>query len=219
MTDMRFRVVTSWDAPHYPSPPPNRSVEHAMTAIDAALAAGTGSECVNEVIGRIDAALSRRVEWRSAATETVGVDQAARIITVIAVPWASPASVPLRGQAWQETFVQGAFDGIDLAGSQIRVNRGYDRSRTIGKVVRFDPHDQRGPIAEMRIARTTLGDESLILANEGCLSASIGFTIPSGGEQLDHRTRSRRITRAVLDHISLVEDPAYIGASVLSAVG
>jgi phage head maturation protease len=210
---MMFQILTSWDAPRYPDPPaPELRAADLVERIDAVLAADT--------IRRVDAALARvRVEWRSAATETVGVDQAARIITVVAVPWNSPAQVPFRGAMWRESFSPGAFDGIDSSGTGVRVNRGHDRSRTIGKVVRFDPHDHRGLIAEMRIAPTALGDESLILAEDGCLSASIGFSIPSGGEQLDHRDRSRRIIRAELDHIALVEDPAYQGAAVLSGVG
>jgi hypothetical protein len=120
----------------------------------------------------------------------VDIDRSSRVISVIAVPWDSPASVPFRGQTWQETFVRGAFDGIDSSGTGVRVNRDHDRSRTIGKVIHFDPHDTRGLVAEIQIARTELGDESLALAEEDCLSASVAFMVPAGGEQLDHRTRS-----------------------------
>jgi HK97 family phage prohead protease len=212
-----FQILTSWDAPRYPPrypdpPSAEQRAAAAIAAIDGVLAADT--------LRRIDGALSRvRVELRSAATETVDVDQATRIIRVICVPWDSPTTVQFRGAVWRESFSPGAFDGIDRSGTGVRVNRGHDRGRTVGKVISFDPSDTRGLIAEIRIARTVLGDESLALAEEGCLSCSIGFMIPAGGEQLDPRTRSRRIVRAELDHVALVEDPAYQDASVLSAVG
>jgi phage head maturation protease len=216
---MMFRALTSWDVPRYPAPalPSERAASTTIADIDAAL---DTSQLAADAIARINAALGRvRVEWRSAATEAVGVDQAARVITVIAVPWDSPASVPFRGAMWRETFERGAFDGIESSGNGVRVNRNHDRQKTIGKVISFDPYDERGLIAEIRIARTLLGDESLQLALENCLSCSIGFTIPAGGEQLDLRARSRRITRATINHLALVEDPAYQAASVLSAVG
>jgi phage head maturation protease len=219
---MMFQILTQWDRPRYPGPAlalPSERAASAIADIDAALEADT-SQLAADAIACINAALGRvRIEWRSAATETVGVDRAARVIAVIAVPWDSPASVPFRGQTWKETFVRGAFDGIDSSGTGVRVNRDHDRSRTIGKVIHFDPHDTRGLIAEIQIARTALGDESLALAEEDCLSASVAFMVPAGGEQLDHRTRSRRIVRATLDHVALTADPAYEGAAVLSAAG
>jgi HK97 family phage prohead protease len=143
----------------------------------------------------------------------VATDKTNRMTTLVAVPYESPAVVAFRGQTGRETFARGAFD--DIGTRACRVNRSHDRGRTIGKVVSFDPTDPRGLVAELRIARTPLGDETLTLAAEGCLSCSIGFSVPTGGEVLDHRTRVRRINRAVVDHISLVEDPAYADAVVL----
>jgi phage head maturation protease len=136
----------------------------------------------------------------------------------LAVPYESPALVVFRGGTWLETFSRNAFIGIGHTGKTVRVNRDHDRSRTCGKVIRFDPNDERGLITEIRIARTVLGDETLALAADDCLSASVGFGVPAGGEQLDTRARTRRINRAILDHVSLVADPAYVGADIL-AVG
>lgn len=145
------------------------------------------------------------------AAPTMTVDYPQRLITVIAAPYDQPADVIYRGQMWRELFVRGAFAHIEVAG--IRVNRDHDKSRTVGKVIRFDPSDHRGLIATIKIARTTLGDETLALADEDMLSASLGFTVPAGGQQL--RGRIRTITRASIDHIALVEAAAYEGAKVL----
>jgi phage head maturation protease len=155
------------------------------------------------------------VEYRSAAA-TIDRDQ--RIITIIAAPYEAPAQVEYRGRVWTEVFSRSAFNEIEQRANKIRVNRDHVRGRTIGKVVKFNPRHRQGLLAEIRVARTVLGDESLALASEDCLSASVGFGVPAGGEQLDHRARIRRINRAVLDHIALVESPAYTGAAVL-AVG
>lgn len=170
------------------------------------------------VIAEIDAVLSkcRVVECRSAAIaeSTVDVDRASRIVTVIAVPYESPTSVMFRGALWTEIFARNAFGGI--GDKVIRANRDHDRTRTCGRVVRFDVADPRGLVAEIRIAATPLGDETLALAADDCLSASVGFGVPPGGEQLDYRAKTRRINRAVLDHVALVADPAYQGAAVLA---
>lgn len=153
------------------------------------------------------------VEIREASEATV--DSTRRIITVIAVPYESPAQVQYRQEWWQEIFARHAFHGIDADPNQVRVNRDHDRTRTVGKVVRFDPNHPTGLLAEIRIAETQLGDETLALAAEDMLSASVGFGVYPGGHDLDRRTMTRRINRAFLNHLSLVEQPAYDGAKVV----
>jgi phage head maturation protease len=149
-------------------------------------------------------------------TEVLGVDFADRIISLVVVPYEESALVPHAGQVWEESFSRSAFDHLDPH-RVVRVNRDHDRSKTVGKVVRFDTRDPRGLIADIKIARTLLGDETLQLAAEDCLSASIGFGVdPQRGVIADRVTRTRRIIHAILDHISLVEQPAYAGAKVLS---
>ena len=66
-------------------------------------------------------------------------------------------------------------------------------------------------MAELHIARTPLGDETLGLAADQALEASVGFAVMAGGEQwLEQRTR-RRLTRCFLDHIAMVPEGAYEG--------
>jgi HK97 family phage prohead protease len=154
------------------------------------------------------------IELRTATA--TNVDFAHRLITVIAVPYEQPAEVPYRGETWKEVFERGSFDGIEKRPNRVRSNRDHDRSRTVGKVVRFHPNRDEGLVAEVRIGQTPLGDETLQLASEDMLSASIGFGVRNSDQVLDRSARERRIRRAYLDHLSFVESPAYDGARVLS---
>jgi phage head maturation protease len=217
-----FEVVTPWSTSRWPSQQP-ASPGASQRAADAILRISEilGDRC-HYCSGRYEipdggcsSCSTAAVEYRSAVA-TVDHDQ--RIITIIAAPYEQEAVVMFRGRLWTEIFVRNAFNGIEQRASKIRVNRDHDRGRTIGKVVRFDPRHRQGLLTEIRVAKTILGDESLALASEDMLSASVAFSVPAGGEQLDHHQRIRRITTAVLDHIALVESPAYEGAQVL-AVG
>lgn len=154
------------------------------------------------------------IEPRSATA--TNVDFAHRTITVIAVPYEQPAPVPYRGEVWSEIFERGSFDGIEKRPNRVRSNRDHDKSRTVGKVVSFYPGRDEGLVAEVRIGQTPLGDETLQLASEDMLSASIGFGVMNSDQVLDRAARERRIRRAYLDHLSFVESPAYDGARVLS---
>ena len=156
------------------------------------------------------------IECRSSAIADVNF--AERIITTIAVPYEQPASVPFGrpGEVWQEIFSRSAFAELEKSPHRVRVNRDHNKSRTVGKVIRFDPNSTEGLIAETRMAKTALGDETLALAADDCLGASVGFSCRASGQQLDRMTRTRRISAAYLDHLSFVESPAYDGAHVLS---
>ena len=154
----------------------------------------------------------------SGGADVLGVDQLARSLTVIVAPYDQPATVEYRGEIWTEAFAPGAFDslaGIDP--QRIRVCREHNRADAVGKVLRFDTRSPLGLIAEIRIAKTQRGDDTLGLAAEGMLSASAGFAVdPTSGQTLDRTRRIRRITHALLDHIGLVMQPAYDGAQVLA---
>jgi phage head maturation protease len=69
----------------------------------------------------------------------------------------------------------------------------------------------------LKIAATPRGDDTLELAADDMLSASGGFYTKSTTDyQLNRRQMTRRLVRAFLDHIALVETPAYPGARVLA---
>lgn len=157
------------------------------------------------------------VEFRSA--NVAGVNFAQRLIEVIAVPWDQEAPVEYRGEMWLERFIKGAFDGIEKRAGRVRVNRDHDGRRTVGKVASFYPSRDEGLVAQVRVAPTPLGDETLALADEDCLGASVGFAVRGRDQELNRRAlpmQARVIRRAFMDHLAFVPDPAYEGAGVLS---
>lgn len=161
--------------------------------------------------------MSFEIEIRRALTEIADVNASQRIITVIAVPYEQPAyPVEYRGQLWTEIFTRGAFDGIEKRPNRVRVNREHLHSDTVGKAINFYPDRQEGLIADLKIAKTVRGDETLELAADDCLSSSVGYGLHQRSHQmLDRASMTRRINKAWLDHISLVASPAYVGADVI----
>lgn len=143
-----------------------------------------------------------------------GVDFEQRIIDVIAVPYGQEAVVEYRGEVVREVVEAGAFDGIESRNDPIPANREHNRGETFGKVIAADPNDPRGLRLSIRASRTPKGDDALQLAADGILRASVGMRVRPRDQIL--RNGLRRIRRAFLDHISLVESPAYDGAAVLA---
>lgn len=169
---------------------------------------------MTDLITSDDVAPRAPIEVRTA--ELVGVSYADRIIELVAAPYNVDASVMIRGEWVTESFDPAAFIGVERRANRIRVNRDHDRTRTVGRAIALHPSRECGLVTELRIARSVLGDETLALADEGCLDASAGFAVMPGGEQwLNNRTR-RRVTKAFLDHIAMTPDPAYETATVLS---
>ena len=152
------------------------------------------------------------LEYREASL--VGVNFAQRTVEVVAVPYEEEALIEYRGETWRESFLRGAFDGIENRPNRVRANRDHDKTRTVGKAISFWPSRDEGLVAEIRIGRTQVGDETLALADEDMLSPSVGFGVPGSGQILERPFR--RITKAFLDHIAFVESPAYASARVVS---
>jgi phage head maturation protease len=157
-----------------------------------------------------------RVEMRSATPVAVEVDR--RIIELVVMPYERPTKVMHNGRVITEIVSRTAFDTIETQGNRIRVNRDHILTRTIGRAISFQPHRPEGLVAEVKIARTELGDETLALAADDCLDCSAGFATLPGGEVWETRDR-RRVTRGWLDHIALTPDAAYVDARVLSVGG
>lgn len=159
------------------------------------------------------------IEHRYVGVKVGDVDFAQRLITVVAVPYEQPALVEYRREMWNELFERGSLDTVVGAPHRVRANRDHNKSRTVGKVMQFWPDRDEGLVAEVRMAKTPLGDETLALADDDCLSASVGFGVLPTGQVLDRRTMTRRIKTAYLDHLAFVESPAYVGAQILSVRG
>jgi phage head maturation protease len=145
------------------------------------------------------------------------VNQRLRLIDLIVVPWDQEAEVPWHGEMWRETFQRGAFDGIEGHAGRIRVNREHVKGDTVGRAVSLDPQAAEGLLARLKIAATARGDDTLELAADDMLSPSAGFYNKSPSDvTVNRRNLTRRVLRAFLDHIAMVEAPAYAGARVLA---
>lgn len=158
-----------------------------------------------------------------AATLT-GVSFPNRIIELIVMPYETETTIRERGKVFTEIVSRGAFHGIEARnGGRVRVNRDHDVTRTVGRAVAFDPAREDGLLAELRIANTTLGEETLTLADEGILDASAGFSlmrdkqgkVVPGAMVWESQARCR-LNHLFLAHVALTPDPAYETANVLA---
>jgi len=149
------------------------------------------------------------VELRSVAGDMT-VHWAERTIELVAMPYDQDAAVVVHGRAVVESCAPFAFDGLERRANRVKVNRDHDYQRTVGRATAFYPERPEGLVARLRIApKLALGDETLALAADGALEASVGFAVMPGGERwLEGRSR-RRLERLFLDHIALVPEGAY----------
>jgi HK97 family phage prohead protease len=153
------------------------------------------------------------LEYRT-ATQTC-VNYAKRLVELVVMPYETETVVEHEGRMVREVISRGAFDGIERRANRVRVNRDHDITRTVGRALSFYPSRDEGLVAELRIAQTELGDETLALADEGILDASAGFMPMPDGETWPDRNL-RRVDKAWLAHIAMTPDPAYETARVLS---
>jgi len=153
------------------------------------------------------------LEYRAATQRSVNFQQ--RIIELIVMPYDERSLVEHHGRMITESVAPGAFDGIERRPNRIRVNRDHDIKRVVGRTVSLHPDREEGLVAEVRIANTPLGEETLALASEDVLDASAGFLPMPGGENWPSRDE-RRLTKVWLGHIAMTSEPAFEGARVLS---
>lgn len=155
---------------------------------------------------------SGELEYRNA--RQIGVSFPERTIELVVMPYEEETVTEYKGRMVREICSRGAFDGIERRANRVRVNRDHDLSRTVGRALAFHPSREEGLVAEIRIAKTPLGDETLTLADEEILDASAAFLPMPGGEKWETRSR-RRLTKCWLGHIAMTPDPSYEGARVL----
>jgi HK97 family phage prohead protease len=155
--------------------------------------------------------------------EVVGVSFPDRTIELVVMPYEHPAMIHEPGRSYEEVVSRGAFAGVETRAGRIRCNRDHDVTRTVGRVTALHPSRDDGLVAELRISKTTLGEETLTLADDGVLDASAGFSllrdadgkVVAGAEVWETRQR-RRLNRLWLGHVALTPEPAYETAQVLA---
>jgi phage head maturation protease len=95
------------------------------------------------------------------------------------------------------------------------LNRDHQRERVVGKAIALNPWAEEGLTGTLKLAKTAAADEALTLIDDDILSVSAGFAIAPGGEQWQGDTR--RIKKALLDHVALIADAAYLDAKVTAS--
>lgn len=160
------------------------------------------------------------IEVRS--SQLANVDYPKRTIELIVMPYETETTVIHHGRPVTEVVTRGAYDGVQKRTSMIKVNRGHQTDRVVGRTLALHPSRDEGLVAEVRISRTELGEETLILADDGILDASAGFMlmrengkVKPDAEVWEARDR-RRLNHLFLDHIAMTPDPAYPDARVLA---
>lgn len=145
------------------------------------------------------------------AVELRAGDDGRHFIEGICVPFDRPTD---RAGSIPEMFTRGAF--ADLLASKARVKlTDYNHSMQRVPVGYSNAFEERstGLWARFRLNKTPEGESARANAEEGVYRGlSVGF-IPRAEER---RNGVRVITAARLDHVSLVEDPAYDDAEILS---
>lgn len=156
------------------------------------------------------------IEHRESAVANVNFPE--RIIEVIVAPYDEEAVVEYRGDLWKESFERGAWDALADRPEQksVKAIRDHDRTRLVGKAIRFEPSRQEGLVADVKIAKTDLGDETLALADDGIIGVSAGFAAALRDQVFDKTKMTRRVKKAFLDHVAFVGNPAYQGAAVVN---
>jgi HK97 family phage prohead protease len=159
------------------------------------------------------------IEIRSAAS--VDVAAGGRTIELIAVPYNSETVVEYRGRQIVEVMANTAFARVNMQPNRDRMRafRDHDMRKVVGRVAHLEPFDPVGLRAEIRVSRTQLGDETLALAEDGIIDASVAFAIPDADGEDWQGLNRRTVRRAWLDHIALTPDPAYADARVLGIRG
>ena len=152
-----------------------------------------------------------QIEFRKA--QTGAVDFVERTIEVRVIPYDEEIDVEFQGKQLRERVDRGAFKNIDPKSTRITVNRDHEYTRTIGRLVDLR-EEPSGAVGVTKISNTPLGDETLQLAEDRVLGASVAMGVSRSGMEI--RNGLRRIFRVdVLDHLALLPNPAYAGAEVL----
>jgi phage head maturation protease len=134
------------------------------------------------------------------ATDTTGE----RRIDAIAVPYNTWASVST-GQ--DVMFKPGS---LPEDGKNPRVFMYHDSTKVVGSVVERVGTEE-AMLASMKISRTALGDEALVLAADGVMDVSVGVNILEATEDAQGRLI---VTSAEWLELSLVPIPAFAGATI-----
>jgi phage head maturation protease len=131
------------------------------------------------------------------------------------LPWGVEARVVDRGRLVVETYTRGALAGTDPATIPLTATHPRDAGTLpIGRTLLLE---ERADAAwgEWYVSDTMIGNEVLALARDGVpLGLSVGFAEVAGGSRWSADRQRVTRTRALLDDVAVVRQPAYLGAGV-----
>ena len=133
-----------------------------------------------------------------------GEETGERRIDAIAVPYNVFATV----SGGQEVMFKPGSLPVD--GRNPRVFMYHDSTKVVGSVIeRLDTPEAM--LASMKISRTALGDEALVLASDGVMDVSVGVNVL---EYTEDKQGRMIITAAEWQELSLVPTGAFSGATI-----
>jgi phage head maturation protease len=132
------------------------------------------------------------------------------------LPWGIEARVVDAGRLVVETFARGALAGTVPGRVPLTATHPRDAGTLpIGVTLSIDDRADAA-WGEWHVSDTMIGNEVLALARDNVpLGLSIGFTEVAGGSRWSADRQRVTRTRAALDHIAVVRQPAYEGAGVV----
>src|SRR4051794_20964861 len=147
------------------------------------------------------------IEVRSAALVDVSFPK--RTIELVVMPYETEAyDVDYHGRSITEICSRGAYDGVEARVGRIKVNRDHVRHLVCGRSIKFHTSREDGLVAECRISKSSLGEDTLNDCADGILDASAGFglmrqngrtgPVVPGAEVWETRSR-RRLNHLYLD--------------------
>lgn len=116
-----------------------------------------------------------------------------------------------------EMFERGAFGDLAASGAKVKLTD-YNHSRQRVPVAYSERFEERaaGLWGRFRVNNTPEGRSAVENAQEGVYAGlSVGFI----ARKHEMRDGVRHVLSARLDHVSLVEDPAYLEAEILAVRG
>jgi HK97 family phage prohead protease len=136
------------------------------------------------------------------------------------LPWGVPARVVDRNRIVVEVFERGALTGTDPARVPLTATHPRDAGTLpIGVMVELEERADAAHGA-WHVSDTMIGNEVLALARDGVpLGLSVGFAEVAGGSRWSADRQRVVRTRAELDHVAVVRQPAYLGAGVVGVRG
>lgn len=166
-----------------------------------------------------------QLELEFRAAQVADVSYPNRTATVIVAPYDTPTVIHTAHRTFTEVVARGAYDGVQTRAGKIKANRDHNWERIAGRVTGLYPDRHEGLVAEVRMSRTMIGDETLELCADEVLSVSAGFglmreggatgPVKAGAETWEQNRTVRRLNDLWLDHVSFVPNPAYETATVL----